>query len=81
VCVCVYIYIYIICKNVSCADACNTYKCSLLAHRVRVNKNQRVICFHYANCKSYKADFDGDEINVHFPQVCVCVCACVYICM
>lgn len=24
--------------------------------------------FHYANCKSYNADFDGDEINVHFPQ-------------
>ena len=45
------------------------HKCSLLAHRVRVNKNQRVIRFHYANCKSYNADFDGDEINVHFPQV------------
>jgi DNA-directed RNA polymerase I subunit RPA1 len=46
------------------------HKCSLMAHRVRVNKNQRVIRIHYANCKSYNADFDGDEINVHFPQVC-----------
>lgn len=44
------------------------HKCSLLAHRVRVNKGQRVIRMHYANCKSYNADFDGDEINVHFPQ-------------
>jgi DNA-directed RNA polymerase I subunit RPA1 len=55
------------------------HKCSLLAHRVRVNKNQRVIRFHYANCKSYNADFDGDEINVHFPQVCMCVCVYIYI--
>jgi DNA-directed RNA polymerase I subunit RPA1 len=39
-----------------------------MAHKVRVNKGQRVIRFHYANCKSYNADFDGDEINVHFPQ-------------
>ncbi|XWS53418.1 hypothetical protein CRYUN_Cryun10bG0000100 [Craigia yunnanensis] len=23
---------------------------------------------HYANCSTYNADFDGDEINVHFPQ-------------
>ena len=23
---------------------------------------------HYANCKTYNADFDGDEMNAHFPQ-------------
>lgn len=23
---------------------------------------------HYANCKCYNADFDGDEMNAHFPQ-------------
>ena len=23
---------------------------------------------HYSNCKSYNADFDGDEMNAHFPQ-------------
>lgn len=23
---------------------------------------------HYANCKSYNADFDGDEMNLYFPQ-------------
>ena len=47
------------------------HKCSMMAHRVRVNQNQRVIRIHYANCKSYNADFDGDEINVHFPQAAV----------
>ena len=44
------------------------HKVSLMAHKVRVNTGQRVIRMHYANCKSYNADFDGDEINVHFPQ-------------
>jgi len=44
------------------------WQVSLMAHKVRVNKGQRVIRMHYANCKSYNADFDGDEINVHFPQ-------------
>ena len=23
---------------------------------------------HYANCKTYNADFDGDEMNMHFCQ-------------
>lgn len=23
---------------------------------------------HYANCKSYSAEFDEDEKNAHFPQ-------------
>lgn len=23
---------------------------------------------HYANCATYNADFDGDEMNVHCPQ-------------
>ena len=23
---------------------------------------------HYANCNTYNADFDGDEINLHCPQ-------------
>lgn len=23
---------------------------------------------HYANCNSFNADFDGDEINLHLPQ-------------
>ena len=23
---------------------------------------------HYANCATFNADFDGDEINLHVPQ-------------
>ena len=23
---------------------------------------------HYANCNTYNADYDGDEMNCHFPQ-------------
>ena len=23
---------------------------------------------HYANCNTFNADFDGDEINLHLPQ-------------
>ncbi|KAL0339625.1 UNVERIFIED_CONTAM: DNA-directed RNA polymerase I subunit [Sesamum radiatum] len=39
-----------------------------MAHVVRVLKGEKTLRMHYANCSSYNADFDGDEINVHFPQ-------------
>jgi DNA-directed RNA polymerase beta' subunit len=42
-----------------------------MAHRARVMKawsSQQILRFHYANCKSYNADFDGDEMNMHLPQ-------------
>jgi len=29
---------------------------------------EKPLRLHYANCKAYNADFDGDEMNVHFPQ-------------
>ena len=29
---------------------------------------QQTIRFHYANCKTFNADFDGDEMNLHLPQ-------------
>jgi DNA-directed RNA polymerase I subunit RPA1 len=29
---------------------------------------ERTIRFHYANCATFNADFDGDEINLHLPQ-------------
>jgi len=29
---------------------------------------QNTIRLHYANCSSYNADFDGDEMNLHLPQ-------------
>lgn len=41
---------------------------SIMAHKVRVLPGDRTIRFHYANCGSYNADFDGDEMNVHIPQ-------------
>ncbi|KAK6289691.1 hypothetical protein POUND7_001232 [Theobroma cacao] len=44
------------------------HKPSIMAHVVRVLKGEKTIRMHYANCSTYNADFDGDEINVHFPQ-------------
>ncbi|XP_065055867.1 DNA-directed RNA polymerase I subunit RPA1-like [Rhopilema esculentum] len=41
---------------------------SIMAHKARVLPNERTIRLHYANCKAYNADFDGDEMNAHFPQ-------------
>lgn len=34
----------------------------------KVLPGEKTIRLHYANCKSYNADFDGDEMNAHFPQ-------------
>ncbi|KAI3995912.1 hypothetical protein MKX01_017109, partial [Papaver californicum] len=39
-----------------------------MAHVVRVLKGEKTLRMHYANCSVYNADFDGDEMNVHFPQ-------------
>ena len=44
------------------------HKASLMAHKARILQGERTIRLHYANCKTYNADFDGDEMNVHFPQ-------------
>lgn len=33
---------------------------------------QKTMRLHYANCKAYNADFDGDEMNAHFPQSELC---------
>lgn len=44
------------------------HKPSMMAHRARVLKGEKTLRLHYANCKSYNADFDGDEMNAHFPQ-------------
>lgn len=41
---------------------------SIMAHKARVLKGEKTFRLHYANCKSYNADFDGDEMNAHFPQ-------------
>ena len=44
------------------------HKPSMMAHRARVLSGEKTIRMHYANCNSYNADFDGDEMNMHFPQ-------------
>uniref|UniRef100_A0A0A9YLI0 DNA-directed RNA polymerase subunit n=2 Tax=Lygus hesperus TaxID=30085 RepID=A0A0A9YLI0_LYGHE len=44
------------------------HKPSIMAHKARILKGEKTFRMHYANCKSYNADFDGDEMNAHFPQ-------------
>lgn len=44
------------------------HKPSIMGHRVRVLPAERTLRMHYANCNTYNADFDGDEMNMHFPQ-------------
>ncbi|CAK9780803.1 beta and beta-prime subunits of DNA dependent RNA-polymerase [Cutaneotrichosporon oleaginosum] len=44
------------------------HKPSMMCHRVKVLHGEKTIRMHYANCNSYNADFDGDEMNIHFPQ-------------
>ncbi|KAF2664810.1 beta and beta-prime subunits of DNA dependent RNA-polymerase [Microthyrium microscopicum] len=44
------------------------HKPSMMCHRVRVLVGEKTIRMHYANCNTYNADFDGDEMNMHFPQ-------------
>ncbi|GES96144.1 DNA-directed RNA polymerase I complex large subunit Nuc1 [Rhizophagus clarus] len=44
------------------------HKPSIMAHKARVLKGEMTIRMHYANCNAYNADFDGDEMNMHFPQ-------------
>jgi len=44
------------------------HKGSMMAHEVRVLQHEKTLRLHYANCKSYNADFDGDEMNAHLPQ-------------
>ena len=44
------------------------HKPSMMGHRARVLPREKTIRIHYANCNTYNADFDGDEMNMHFPQ-------------
>ncbi|KAK6632552.1 hypothetical protein RUM43_013320 [Polyplax serrata] len=41
---------------------------SIMAHKAKILKNEKTLRVHYSNCKSYNADFDGDEMNLHLPQ-------------
>lgn len=44
------------------------HKPSIMGHKARILKKERTIRMHYANCNTYNADFDGDEMNMHLPQ-------------
>lgn len=44
------------------------HKVSMMGYRVKVLSGLKTLRFHYINSKSYNADFDGDEMNVHVPQ-------------
>lgn len=44
------------------------HKPSIMAFRARVLPREKGFRLHYANCKSFNADFDGDEMNAHLPQ-------------
>ena len=44
------------------------HKPSIMGHKAKVLNHEKTIRLHYANCYTYNADFDGDEMNVHFPQ-------------
>nr|POE52001.1 dna-directed rna polymerase i subunit rpa1 [Quercus suber] len=44
------------------------HKPSMMCHRARVLPGEKTLRMHYANCNTYNADFDGDEMNMHFPQ-------------
>ncbi|KAI5789730.1 hypothetical protein DFH27DRAFT_571828 [Peziza echinospora] len=44
------------------------HKPSMMAHHVKVLPGEKTIRMHYANCNTYNADFDGDEMNMHLPQ-------------
>ncbi|TVY19931.1 DNA-directed RNA polymerase I subunit rpa1 [Lachnellula arida] len=44
------------------------HKPSIMGHRARVLPGEKTIRMHYSNCNTYNADFDGDEMNMHFPQ-------------
>ncbi|CAG5114594.1 unnamed protein product, partial [Candidula unifasciata] len=41
---------------------------SMQAHKARVLPDIKTLRMNYSNCKAYNADFDGDEMNAHFPQ-------------
>ena len=44
------------------------HKPSIMAHVARILPKEQTIRMHYANCNTYNADFDGDEMNLHLCQ-------------
>ncbi|RYH32418.1 hypothetical protein EON65_00540 [archaeon] len=46
------------------------HKPGIMAHKARVLRHvkEQTLRMNYANCNTYNADFDGDEMNCHFVQ-------------
>ena len=44
------------------------HKPSIMAHKAKILPKEKTFRLHYSNCACYNADFDGDEMNVHFLQ-------------
>ncbi|GAM16960.1 hypothetical protein SAMD00019534_001350 [Acytostelium subglobosum LB1] len=45
------------------------HKPGISGHRAKVlGAVEKTLRMHYCNCSTYNADFDGDEMNIHFPQ-------------
>ena len=43
------------------------HRLSIMSHRARILQ-WRTLRFNECVCAPYNADFDGDEMNLHFPQ-------------
>ena len=41
---------------------------SIMSHKAKILPIEKTFRMHYSNCSSYNADFDGDEMNIHFLQ-------------
>lgn len=44
------------------------HKASMMGHKAHILPGEKTLRLHYANTGAYNADFDGDEMNMHFPQ-------------
>ncbi|KAJ1896740.1 hypothetical protein LPJ81_004676, partial [Coemansia sp. IMI 209127] len=44
------------------------HRASMAGMRAHVLPGERTLRFHYMNCNQFNSDFDGDEMNMHFPQ-------------
>nr|BAS01666.1 largest subunit of RNA polymerase I [Lotharella vacuolata] len=44
------------------------HRLGIMGHKSKILPSCLVFSINYVNCKSYNADFDGDEINVHIMQ-------------
>ena len=45
---------------------------SIMGFKAKVLSSLKTLRFHYVNGKSFNADFDGDEMNIHIPQSYTC---------